>query len=143
VAGLMLLCVAMTGCKEEPFSYSLRQDRRNIDKVAICTYDHGAGTRSVLVELSDGDSDKLVSAICALECHKAFPLDPILSYGDVVICITYLNGEIEIIGIYNIGWITPAGDLNTTLYYFDIQDIRSLIAQYVDSDILAEVSEEF
>ena len=143
IASLVLLCLVMTGCKRETFSYSLRQDQSNIDKVEICTYDHDAGMRSVLVELSDRDSNELLSAISSLECHKSFPLEPILSYGDIVICITYFDGEVEMIGIYNIGWITPDGDLNTTLYYFNIQDIRKLIAQYVDPDILAEVSEEF
>ena len=62
-------------------------------------------------------------------------------YGDVVICITYYDGEKEVIGITNIGYISPDGKWHLTKEYFDIEDIRGVINKYVDPEILSEISD--
>lgn len=144
VFALIVLYFVIVGVQlSKSFTYTFRQERSNIEKVEICSYDHYAGTREPLVELSDDDTDAILADISALECREFFPLDPILSYGDVVICISYQNGEVEMIGIYNIGFFTAEGELKTTKKWFEIEDMRCLIAKYVDMEVLEEVSEEF
>lgn len=70
-------------------------------------------------------------------------IDPILDYGDVVILIYYANNEIEMIGITNIGWISPNGKLDTTDKRFEISAICDVISKYVDAEVLNDVSDYF
>ena len=133
----------MTGCKKTVSTYSFRQPQSNVSRVEICTYNHNADEITPLVQLSKEDADALLAELSSLECYEFFPLDTILSYGDIIISIAYLDGEVEVIGLYNIGWISPGGKLNTTRFYFDIEEIRNIIARYVDPGILSDVSNEF
>ena len=125
-----MIAVLLSGCSNDTFTYCFRQDSNNVEKIEICSYDHNSGTRTPIIKLEKGAENALMEELSALECHQFFPLDPILSYGDKVIYITYYDGEVEMIGEYNIGWITPSGKLNTTNYYFDLQEIRDLIEKY-------------
>lgn len=140
---LFLLCLTVLfGCSKT-FSYSFRKARSQIATVEICAYDRTADQWDVLVQLTQEQVNEILADIQALQCHKSFQLDPILSYGDVAIFFTYQNGEQEIIGIYNTGWITPEGKKATTSCYFEINDICAVIAKYVDRDVLASVSDYF
>lgn len=148
---LPILNLVLTICDpsfDEPFSYTFRQERNNVEKVEICSYQHvynrrEGGTRIPLVSLSNEEIDKLWSDIPTLECKEFFPLDPILDYGDILIAITYCNGEVELIGVTNIGWISPDGDLTTSTYCFGIEEICAIISQYADAKLLAHHSEYF
>lgn len=144
---LFLLQLALASCNYQPHlqpdTYSFRQARTNIERIEICKYDHNTDTRTPLVELPQTDMDSLLDDIASLEMHQFFPLDPILSYGDIVIAISYLDGESEIIGITNIGWSTVGGKLHTTNNRFAIKDICAVISKYVDAEVLADSSEYF
>ena len=148
---LLVFILALVSCdsiNSEPFSYTFRQERNNVENVEICSYQHvynrrEGGTRTPLVSLSNEEIDKLWSDMPTLECKEFFPLDPILDYGDIVIAITYSNEEVELIGIHNIGWISPDGELTTSLFYFEIKEICAIISQYADAKLLAKHSEYF
>ena len=147
---LITVLLTITGCsllgqKKKTFPHTFRQDRQNVAKIEICTYEHeyGGGKREPLVELSESEMDEIWSDISSLECHKFVLLDPILSYGDTIIAITYLDGEVEMLGIHNIGRISADGDFHTTGYRFEMDDICGVITKYVDSNILEENSEFF
>ena len=136
--GIVLLCM-LTGCYSEPFTYEFRQPRSNVEKVEICAYDHREGTREVLGQLDDESIDDLLADIQALSCNKeTFSYDTPREYGDVVIFITYLDGEEEMIGIINIGWRAPDGTHHLTKKYFGVSYICAVIAKYVDAEVLAE-----
>lgn len=145
VALFIAILVLAVGCNDEPFQYTFRQDRNQIKTVEICSFDYYNGkTIEPIVTLSEKQTDAILNDISSLECRaESFVVDPILTYGDVIICITYLNGEKEILGIYNIGWVTPSGEWNLTPFYFDIVAVRNLLLDYVDVSILEPISEEF
>ena len=131
----------------EPFKHTFRQDRQNVEKVEICAYEHeydgDGGTRESLFVLPESDVDGILADILSLDCRKFILLDPILDYGPLVITITYTDGEIEMIGFYNIGWFSPDGSLDTTLNRFDYTEVCELMAKYADPEILAEHYEYF
>lgn len=131
--------------KPETFTYTFRQERQNMEKVEICAYTHeydgDGGSREPLLVLPESEIDALWTDILALDCHEFILLDSILSYGSLVITITYINGEIEMIGIYNIGWISADGTLTTTLQRFGITEICAIIIKYADEKILSEYSD--
>lgn len=144
---LFSLILTLASCNYQPRSqgqtYAFRQEHTNIEKIEICKYDHYARTRTPLAELSQTDMDLLLDDISSLKMDRFPMLDPILSYGDVVIVISYFDGEAEIIGITNIGWSTADGKLHTTKNCFAIKDICAVIAKYVDAEVLADASEYF
>lgn len=154
----LLLSFVFTGCdigSSQPEVHSFRQDCDNVVKIEICSYDHSKMTRtwqaqfvdedcfSPLVQLSGEDCDSLFQDILSLEIKKFYMIDPILDYGDVVILIHYADNEIEMIGITNIGWISPDGKLHTTDKHFEITAICDVISKYVDADVLDDVSDYF
>lgn len=139
----VFLSVLLMGCNAESFTYEFRQDGENIERVEISTYDHNTKKLTTITSLSKDEIAILLEDIKVLECYEFLPLDPILSYGDVVICITYYNGEREVLGITNIGSISPEGNWTTTRKYFNIEDICDVIGKFADTEVLSEVSDYF
>ena len=154
----MLLSLVLAGCDigaSQPTAHSFRQEYDNVVKIEIAAYDHNKRTNtwqgqfvdencfSPLVQLSDEDCGSLLQDILSLEIKKFYMIDPILDYGDVVILIYYTNNEIEMIGITNIGWISPNGELDTTDKRFEISAICDVISKYVDPEVLNNVSDYF
>ena len=137
------LAVSLMGCNAKSFTYEFRQAGESIERVEISTYDHDTKMLNAITSLSKDDITILLNDIKALECYEFLPLDPILSYGDVVICITYFNGEREILGITNIGFISPDGTWTTTRKYFNIKDICDIMGKFADAEMLSEASDYF
>ena len=138
----VVVLMLLSGCENESFTHEFRQDQANIKQVEICSYEHVGRVLTPIVKLSNDDINALLNDIRALDCHEvSFPLDTPRTYGDVVICITYYDGETEVIGITNIGYISPDGKWHLTKEWFDIEDIRSVINKYVDPEILSEISD--
>ena len=134
--------LAVSGCGTRVFHYEIRQDRNRIEKVEICSFDYYNNcTIEPLVSLSENEIDMFLSDISSMECYDTpFVIDPILDYGDIIACITYSDGEVEVIGPYNIGYIAPNGELATTTYNFDKLEIRSLFLKFIDADIILKAS---
>ena len=137
----VVVLVLLSGCENESFTHEFRQEQANIKQVEICAYERVDRVLTPIIKLSNDDINALLNDIRALDCHEFFPLDTPRNYGDVVICITYYDGEKEVIGITNIGYISPDGKWHLTKEYFDIEDIRGVINKYVDPEILSEISD--
>ena len=134
-----LFMIILSGCdfpeKSDPFTYSFRQSQENIVKVEICEYKGRPEGLNPLVKLTDLESDSILAEIQAVECYKIFlgdgePRD----YGGIAVAITYLDGEIEIIGLRNVGYITANGRGMMERYQFQMEGIRAVIGKYVDLD---------
>ena len=147
ICALLLIIVilgSLTGCSSEPFQYTFRQERNNVEKIEICAFDYSHGkTIEPLISLTDDDIDAILSDLSSLECWKLSGLDSPRGYGKIIICIHYLDGEIEVIGTTNIGWITPDGNWHLTMNVFIYPEIKALLLKYVDADVLGAVSEDF
>ena len=138
----VVVLVLLSGCENESFTHEFRQDQANIKQVEICAYEHVGRVLTPIVKLSNDDINALLNDIRALDCHEvSFPLDTPRTYGDVVICITYYDGETEVIGITNIGYISPDGKWHLTKEYFDIEDIRGVINKYIVPEMSSEASD--
>lgn len=144
LASLLMLALA-TGCESYSGPYIFwRQDRSNVEKVEICSYDRQTGTRTVIAELPDEDVENILDDISSLQCLEWGPGDHPREYGILLVCITYSDGEIELIGYINIGYITPEGVHGLTPYFiYDGREFYDLICRYVDESLLPDMSEEF
>lgn len=124
----------ITGCQKQYVDYSLRQDRENVVKIEICSYEDATRTRTPIVELSEDDSQQLLTEFSNMTCMKYFPGDHPRDYGIVLFCIYYADGEIEVIGESNIGWISSDGTWNLTDYTFDYAEMKKVIQHYVPEE---------
>ena len=141
---IFTVLAVVAGCEDKPFQYTFRQDRYNVEKIEICTFDsYHREIKEPLICLAGDDIDAILSDLSSAECWRYSGLDSPRGYGDMLICIQYSDGEVEIIGQKNIGWITPNGEWHYTMYSFDAKDLYAILCQYISPDILAEVSEYF
>lgn len=140
---LAMLMVVFVGCENKEYFYDFRQDLENVEKVSIFSNDPETDTRTLIVDLEEPDAKELTSILATMKCGKYFPGDHIREYGHLLIALTYTNGEIELIGFYNTGWITPDGVEYLSSYYFDEKEVYDLICRFVDPEMLPDMSEEY
>ena len=147
LCGVISLLSILHGCglsfDKPPFSYSFRQERSNISSIEICTYEHeydkDGGTMTPLAEIATEDIDAFLDDLQALDCYEtALMLDTPMGYGKIVVKIMYNNGDGEIIGTENVGWLHSDKTLELTKYYFYPSDLCSVITKYADIQILVE-----
>ena len=140
---IVLFALALTGCGyDKPYYHQFRQPRENVEKVEICTFDeYKIEIIEPIAKLSDTEIDSFLNDISLLEGYKFAMFDPILSYGDLAIVISYTNGEKEIIGLTNIGFLSPDGELTTSSYSYHFEDIIDIMVKYVDKNLLDENSQ--
>lgn len=62
-------------------------------------------------------------------------LDPGTGFGMYIIRITYKDGEIEMIGNYNNGYITPDGKLHQDIYAFDAKQFYAFLSDVLGKEI--------
>ena len=138
----VVVLMLLSGCENKSFTHEFRQDQANIKQVEICAYERVDRVLTPIIKLSNDDINALLNDIRALDCYEyVFPYDTPRNYGDVVICITYYDGEKEIIGTTNIGYILPNGEWRSTKEYFKWGEIRGVVNKYVDPEILSEISD--
>ena len=140
---LAMLMVVFVGCENKEEFYDFRQDLENVEKVSIFANDPETDTRTLITDLEKGNGKELTNILATMKCRKYFPGDHPRYYGLLIIALTYTDGEIELIGLYNIGWVTPDGVEYLTSCYFDDKEVYDLICRFVDPEMLPDMSEEY
>lgn len=106
-----------------------RQDSSNIEKVEICAYHWQTHTRTVMYELSDAEQEEIISEL--RECtFRSTSLPPPSDFGQYIICLVYYDGEIDVVGLYESGYISPDGSEHRTGYV--VEDFDIIVEKYVD-----------
>ena len=138
---VLLFASIIAGCasQETPYTF-FRQGHENVAKIEICAYDHGNRIRTPISALTKDQESAFLEELATLSCKTYFPGDHIRSYGNYQICITYTDGEIELIGPYNIGY-KPPNELECLTKYYPAseQELWDLISRYVNGDILLQL----
>ena len=137
----VILLLVVEGCFYEG-PYPFRQDVDNIEKVEIYENDYQAKTRTLIVQLEESDGQRIVSELATMTVKTSGP-NHIRDYGTLIIYITYADGEIEMIGLHNIGFVNTEGREGLTHYYFDAKSLYDLIVKYVDPALLPDVGKEY
>lgn len=141
IAGVFLIVAVFTtivACDSYVGTYTFRQEFANVEKIEFCAYEHTTQTRTPILELTGSEAETLLSELSSMACHKLFPGDHPREYGEIIICIYYSDGEVDVIGLTNIGWITPEGEWHLTIYTFDWAEMRDLVERYVPTEYLPE-----
>lgn len=141
----VLLCVVLFAAASCSYKgpYTFRQEVSNIRKVEILTIDDETDTKTVIVQLSDEDGQLLVAELATMTCNRFGPGDHPRRYGQLAIGITYTDGEVEIIGLVNSGFIGADGREGLLDYFFDAKELYTLITKYVDPSLLPDIGEDY
>ena len=139
---LCVVLLVVSGCSYEG-PYPFRQDSSNIERVEIYEIDDQAGTKTSIVQLSAENGQLLVAELATMTCNRAGPGDQPRGYGRLAIGITYTDGEIEIIGLVNSGFIDTEGREGLLKHFFDAKELYTVITKYVDPDLLPDVSKDY
>lgn len=132
---LMLVMLLFYSCVDTAMPYSLRQSTEHIVAVRFLNgqkFDDASKTYEIITQMELEQGLTFIEELRKIECRKAFPLDTPVGFGEVIVEITYANGEVEMIGCDNNGWITPDGQWEYDSYYFDLESFYALLSQYVD-----------
>ena len=140
---VILVACVLSGCffvTKGP--YTFRQEFDQIVKIEILEKEQD------LSDLSDYDPAR-VKVLKTLDIteHRAFiddllkvegsrvGLDPATGFGDHIIRITYRNGEIELIGAYNNGYIPTDGRLRSDCYGMNKEQFYDLLSRVLGEEI--------
>lgn len=138
----LIVVISLVGCQqyEGPYAF-FRQDHGNVEKIDVCVYDHKNNrTRTVVATLTQEQEEAFLADLTALQCKQYLPGDHTRSYGTFQICITYVDGELELIGPYNVGYVTAEGTGCLTNYYpASERDLWNIVAKYVDNEVLEQL----
>lgn len=146
---LVMVLVMLVGCGYYEVPYTFRQDLVNVTKVEICEFDpapndRDASKRKMILQLSKSDAQSITEEISTLKCIEKSVIGYVpQGYGRLAICLTYANGEIELIGMGVNGYITSNGKEYLTNYCNNARDIYDLILKYVDPELLPDLRSEY
>ena len=139
IAGVFLIAAVFTivvACDSYVGTYTFRQKFANVEKIEFCAYEHATQTRTPILEVTGSEAETLFAELSSMACHELFPGDHPRDYGEIVICIHYSDGVIDVVGLTNIGWITPEGEWHLTKYTFEWTEMRDLVERYVPTEYL-------
>lgn len=134
----MVVLVAVAGCSLIEYSYSYAQDLDKVEKVELCRYDYWTKTVEVISVLDMGTAALLLSDIASLSCFRPFG-DSSTDYGEIVVYISYKNGEAEVMGMGNTATVGLDGRWMMTGYYFDDAQWCEVVMKYVDPQLVPEL----
>ena len=135
----IVLITSLTGCMVRTYTYELMHDVSKIDKIELLKNDDATKLKdfsfTVLHTLNDDEVERFVEKLSAIDCYKYFN-DPAGNFGELTIRIYYDNGDIEMIGIMNNGYIENGKALDRGPCFFLDEDFYGLFEEYVNPDLL-------
>ena len=117
--------------------YQFRQPFDQIASIEILKKEYDSISTDVPMDvlciLSTEEQREIMDMIA--EADGAYVLEGAGSgFGIYIIRITYHNGEVELIGEYNNGYITPEGKIIQDCYTFDTEQFYSIISIYLKTE---------
>lgn len=109
--------------------YKFRQDTDQIVSIEILkiviSYEHE--TTKVLMTIDPSEHQEVVNGLLEISGGRVV-LDPPTGFGRYIFRITYQNGERELIGRYNNGYVTPGGELHFKNYCFNKEQFNEFLS---------------
>lgn len=136
---LLLVCI-LSGCffRDRVTPYEFRQNFDQIVSIEILKKEYDSVSTDTptynihTVELAEHRA--FIDGLLQIEGGRAM-LEPGTGFGMYIICITYKDGEKEMIGNYNNGYITPKGDLYQDTYRFDAEAYYAFLSKVLGQEI--------
>ena len=135
----LAIIIILSGCYPTvKKQYEFRQGVDQIEKIEIALkeeYDLNLKEKAkILKTLNVEEHQAIVDALWATEGNEVLS-PPSRGIGSYIIQITYKNGEVELIGSYNNGYITPEGKVVQQGYKFDYDRYFEIISQFLGKKV--------
>ncbi len=134
----VLMCaLLLCGCFSANQKYEFRQDFEQIATIEILKKEYDSidiNTPMNVIKTIDPQQHRAM--IDALVKAKSAPMlaPPSTGVGMYIIRITYLDGEIELLGDYNIAYISPDGELYQDRFFFYRDDFYAVISEFLGEE---------
>ena len=122
-----------------------RQDRSNIEKIEICSYDKSSGTRSVIAELPKEATDEIIDEISTYQCYEIPPEHP-REISSIILCVTYLDGVVDIISFCAFSYMSPNEkicDIKYELHSDYMLPLYKLMCRYVEESLIIDIKNQY
>ena len=143
LAGVLCILVLLYGCDRKVVQYSYNQTYPNVVKIEVFRYNYGSKSdedATTLITMLDLEKGKaLLKDIAELPCYKHWGDFPLGSYGDIILYITYANGEAEVVGNVNSASVNTNGEWYIKGYYFDNKPWSEVLTKYIDKELVPEL----
>lgn len=136
---VLLVCM-LSGCflRDRAMPYEFRQAFDQIASIEILRKE----TDSVLPDtptqtihtLNEAQYKVFLDGLQKIEGGRAGS-EPGTGFGMYMIRITYKDGEMEMIGNYNNGYITPDGEVHQDVYRFDARQFYAFLSDVLGKEI--------
>ena len=140
LGAIILLCIfILTGCFYQEYEpYEFRQDFDQIVKIEIVQKEYDSilpDTPTFVVEvLDESEHQTMIDAILSTKGFRK-TWEPNSGLGMHIIKIYYQNGEVELLGMYNNGYIPPDGEIHEDNYAFNKEEFLSLLSEWLGEEI--------
>lgn len=140
LGSIIILCMFIfTGCFNQEYEqYEFRQDFDQIVKIEIVQkeYDSILSTTPTFIVkvLEENEHQAMIDAILSTKGFRK-TWEPNTGLGMHIIKIYYQNGEVELLGMYNNGYVSPDGETHEDNYAFDKEEFLSLLSEWLGEEI--------
>ena len=136
----MCLCGSLVGCfaivQKRPYCFSQSVDQISTIEIAEVLSDEDYSSRpetKTIIVISENKYSEIIESISKTEGNYVLE-GAVYALGKYVLCITYKNGAVEIIGEWSYRLITPEGNVDWGCYWFDSEQFHSIISGYKTGD---------
>ena len=140
---VLIVMILLPRCRQRTYQYPFDQTFNNVVKVEVFRYNYAAdpadNTTTFVTELDLEEAEELLRDISALPSYKHYGDFPMGSYGEIILYITYTNGEAEAIGTVNCASVHLDGEWWIKGYYFDVKQWSAVLTEYVDIELVPEL----
>lgn len=142
VALLILIAVMLSGCflrlvnREGPYEFRQGLDQVVSIEILDIDFDYEGNANNVLMTIDPSMHSEVINGLLELPGIR-IGLDPSTTFGPYIFRITYQNGERELIGRDNNGYITPKGKLRVSNYCFYTEPFEEFLF-----GVLGEIPED-
>lgn len=131
---ILVVCM-LSGCffiSKEP--YTFRQEFDQIVTIEILKKEYDSTSpytpMNVIKTIDPSMHQEMIDALLKAEGNR-LGLSPGRGFGMYIIRIIYKDGEIEMMGNYSNGYITPDGELHENIYAFNREQFYAIISHYL------------
>ena len=139
---VIAILVLQSGCLRIERRYIFAQSFGNVIKVEVCQYHYDPNPReqsvTPLAELDLNTAESMLNEFSATTCYRYFG-DATQDYGEIVLYISYSNGEAEVLGRLNSARVDADGKWHIRGEYFDDEQWYGVLEKYIDSELMAEI----
>jgi hypothetical protein len=140
IALLVLVAIMLSGCflrlfnTEEP--YEFRQEFDQIVSIEILRIDYSYSTNStnVIKVIDPSMHQAVIDGLLEIPGGRVV-LDPPSDLGVYIFRIRYQDGECELIGNSNNGFVTPGGEMHEKNYVFQDEPFYELLSRFLGEKV--------